>query len=177
MWYMHQEKKEQFPLLPFGNLSSFFPDEDPGRLFPFGLGLWAMLQQSTKPPESSSFPSLFKAAFLVSEYLTLSVLFIYYYVTNYPKIQPLKTTSRYYVAEFLRSANPGAANLGGLAQALSQACSQAINLTGAGRFTSTRTHVTVVRRPKFLATRVFPSGYLPHGSWLPPSKWFKTESH
>ena len=69
-------------MLPFGNLSSFFPDEDPGRLFPFRLGL----QESVKPPESSSLPSLFKAAFLFSEYLNLSVLFIYCYVTNYPKI-------------------------------------------------------------------------------------------
>ena len=44
------------------------------------------------------------------------------------------------------------AYLGGLAQAVSQGGSQAINLTGAGGFTSKRTHVTVVRRPKFLAT-------------------------
>ena len=34
-----KKKKDKFPLLPFGNLSSFFPGEDPGRLFPFRLGV------------------------------------------------------------------------------------------------------------------------------------------
>ena len=60
-------KKDKFPLLPFGNLSTFFPGEDPGRLFSFRLGFWARFQESTEPAESCSFPLLFKAAFLFTE--------------------------------------------------------------------------------------------------------------
>lgn len=124
-----EKKKDKFPLVPIGNLYSFFPGEDPRRLF-FRLGFWARLQESTEPPESSSFPLLFKAAFFFAEYLYFSVVYIYHCVTNYPRTESLKTISMYFLTEYLGSGAWTWLIWVVLAQAVSWGCSQVIDLTG-----------------------------------------------